>query len=65
MEENEMRMLEAAGGNREKKPIEYASGTVFARLDKIRKEQGDEIPKPKVRALRWFQFSWNISITLW
>lgn len=47
-----MRMLEAAGGNREKKPIEYASGTVFARLDKIRKEQGDEIPKPKVRALR-------------
>ncbi|PAV65820.1 hypothetical protein WR25_13497 [Diploscapter pachys] len=47
MEENEMRMLEAAGGNREKKSIEYVAGTVFARLDKIRKEQGDEIPRPK------------------
>lgn len=45
-------MLEAAGGNREKKSIEYVAGTVFARLDKIRKEQGDEIPRPKVRALK-------------
>ena len=52
MEDNEMRMLEVAGGNREKKPIEYVSGTVFARLDKIRREEGDEIiPRPKLRAL--------------